>query len=155
VWKDGGSYDAVTCMFALHYFFQGEESARNAIEMAAVKLKEGGYFFGVLPDGKNVQDTIGPAMKPLSLKAMKLAPRWKGQATPFGSPYTCALTDTVTEVLIIQFQYSIWYSFVCLQLGLPYICTDSIDKRCHQISLLANLHQAESTDIVSERTRNF
>lgn len=31
-------------------------------------------------------------------KAMRLAPRWAGVPQPFGSPYTCALTDTVTEV---------------------------------------------------------
>ena len=50
-------------MFALHYFFSSERSARNAIEMAAANLKPGGYFFGVLPDGRNVLDTIGPSMK--------------------------------------------------------------------------------------------
>lgn len=64
VWLDErGPYDAVTCMFALHYFFSSQRSAENAIEMAAKNLKPGGYFFGVLPDGKNVSDTIGPSVK--------------------------------------------------------------------------------------------
>ena len=64
VWRDPkGPYDAVTCMFALHYFFHSEATARNAVAMAADNLKPGGYFFGVLPDGKNVQETIGPSME--------------------------------------------------------------------------------------------
>jgi mRNA capping enzyme len=50
-------------MFALHYFFSSESSARNAIKLAANNLKPGGYFFGVLPDGKNVMDTLGPTMQ--------------------------------------------------------------------------------------------
>lgn len=52
---DKGPYDAVTCMFALHYFFHSEKAAKNAIKMAAINLKPGGHFFGVLPDGRNVQ----------------------------------------------------------------------------------------------------
>ena len=55
-WRDDrGPYDAVTCMFALHYFFHSEAAADAAVKMAALNLKPGGYFFGVLPDGKNVQ----------------------------------------------------------------------------------------------------
>jgi SAM-dependent methyltransferase len=101
VWLDDrGPYDAVTCMFALHYFFHSEPSARNAIEMAARNLKPGGHFFGVLPDGKNVQEACknGNKMQPRIERAMRLVPRWSGIPQSFGSAYTCALTDTVTEV---------------------------------------------------------
>eukprot|EP00892_Ulva_mutabilis_P000157 jgi/Ulvmu1/10141/UM006_0095.1 len=97
VWAAGPLYDCVSCMFALHYFFHSKETARKTVEMAAKNLKEGGHFIGVLPNGRHVMDTIGPEMKPLTMKAMKLAPKWLGQAQSFGSPYTCALTDTVTE----------------------------------------------------------
>lgn len=99
VWEDeAGPYGAVTCMFALHYFFRSEESAMKAIAMAAKNLKRHGYFFGVLPDGKNVLNAIGESMKPKQFKAVRMAPRWVGVPQPFGSAYTCALTDTVTEV---------------------------------------------------------
>jgi SAM-dependent methyltransferase len=98
-WEDEkGPYDAVTCMFALHYFFRSEESARKALAMAARNLKPQGHFFGVLPDGRNVMNAIGESMKPKQYKAVRLAPRWPGDPQPFGSAYTCALTDTVTEV---------------------------------------------------------
>lgn len=99
VWVDEKApYDAVTCMFALHYFFRSEKSARNALEMAAKNLRPGGHFFGVLPDGKNVLNAIGEDMQPREWRAVRLAPRWQGVPRPFGSAYTCALTDTVTEV---------------------------------------------------------
>lgn len=98
VWAAGPPYDCVSCMFALHYFFHSEDTARRAVEMAAKNLKHGGHFIGVLPNARHVMDTIGPEMKPLHMKAMKLAPKWAGQPQTFGSAYTCALTDTVTEV---------------------------------------------------------
>lgn len=98
VWAAGPPYDCVSCMFALHYFFHSEATARKAVEMAAKNLKEGGHFIGVLPNARHVMDTIGPDMKPLDMRAMKLAPKWAGQPQTFGSPYTCALKDTVTEV---------------------------------------------------------
>lgn len=98
VWAAGPPYDCVSCMFALHYFFHSEATARKAVEMAAQNLKEGGHFIGVLPNARHIIDTIGHDMKPLDMKAMKLAPKWAGQPSTFGSAYTCALTDTVTEV---------------------------------------------------------
>ena len=55
-----------------------------------------------------VQDVIGPEMKPRALKAVKLAPRWAGAPKPFGSAYTCALTDTVTEVLARGLDSDCW-----------------------------------------------
>jgi SAM-dependent methyltransferase len=98
VWEAGEPYDAVTCMFALHYFFHSEETARKVIEMAARNLKPGGHFFGVLPNGKEILRVLGATMKPQKSKYFTLIPRWLGKPRPFGSPYNFAISDTVTQV---------------------------------------------------------
>jgi len=63
VWAAGPPYDCVSCMFALHYFFHSEDTARRAVEMAAKNLKHGGHFIGVLPNARHVMDTIGPDLR--------------------------------------------------------------------------------------------
>ncbi len=41
-WRDGGrQYDAVTCMFALHYFFASERSLQQMLHNVAINLKPG------------------------------------------------------------------------------------------------------------------
>ena len=52
------AFDAVTCMFALHYFFASETSLRHLLTTVAANLRPGGYFFGVGPDGACVQTAI-------------------------------------------------------------------------------------------------
>jgi SAM-dependent methyltransferase len=103
VWAAGpagedAAFDCVTCMFALHYFFHSKASAEAAIALAARNLRPGGHFVGVLPDGKQVVEALGAEMAPLQYKQLRLAPHWRGNPAPFGSAYTCALADTVTEV---------------------------------------------------------
>lgn len=42
-WKDAGrQYDAVTCMFALHYFFASERSLKQMLHNVSINLKPGG-----------------------------------------------------------------------------------------------------------------
>lgn len=102
VWKAGEPYDAVTCMFALHYFFQTEESATKAIQLASENLKEGGHFFGVLPSAQYIQeacrDHITGKLVAQNMKQFVLIPRWKGDPQPFGSGYNFTIKDTVTQV---------------------------------------------------------
>lgn len=111
MWSAGDPYDAVTCMFALHYFFQNEQSATKAIELAATNLKEGGHFFGVLPNGKYVQDACldyeTGKLKAQHRKQFVLIPQWKGDAAPFGSAYNFTIKDTVTQVRANRFIYSV------------------------------------------------
>jgi len=61
----------------------------------------GGYFFGTVPDGRMVQETIHKWGKwPRYDKPMlKLQACWEGDVNknPFGCGYTCAIGDTVTE----------------------------------------------------------
>ena len=52
--QEGGQFGAVSCMFALHYFFETEASLHNLLRTVAASLKPGGYFFGVMPDGARV-----------------------------------------------------------------------------------------------------
>jgi SAM-dependent methyltransferase len=91
-------YDAVSCMFAAHYFFSSEASARRFLTNVAAHLKPGGFFFGTVPSGRKVQAAIraGGTWPLLDAPALRLEARWSGEAAPFGSAYTCAIKDTVT-----------------------------------------------------------
>eukprot|EP00884_Botryococcus_braunii_P022897 jgi/Botrbrau1/9291/Bobra.0111s0016.1 len=51
-------YDAVTCMFAIHYFFVSEKAITMFLKNVSSNLREGGYFFGTCPEGKAVMKTI-------------------------------------------------------------------------------------------------
>jgi len=57
------SFDAVTCMFALHYFFASETALGHLLSTVAANLKPGGVFFGVCPDGTRVQSAIDESHK--------------------------------------------------------------------------------------------
>ena len=46
--------DGMTCMFALHYFFESKEMLDGLIENIGENLKIGGYFFGANFDGESV-----------------------------------------------------------------------------------------------------
>jgi mRNA (guanine-N7-)-methyltransferase len=91
-------FDAVTCMFAAHYFFSSEGAARRFLTNVAAHLKPGGFFFGTVPSGRKVQAAIraGGAWPLLDTPSLLLKARWRGEAAPFGSAYTCAIKDTVT-----------------------------------------------------------
>lgn len=93
--KDGTLYDAVTCMFALHYFFVSEKALRQFLHNVSINLKVGGYFFGTVPDGKSINQCV---MKSPVYKSpmLTIEARWKGMPATFGSPYICAIGDTVT-----------------------------------------------------------
>lgn len=116
-WKEPQQYDAVTCMFAIHYFFVSEAALRQLLQNVVSNLKDGGYFFGTVPDGKRVLSALNRRTHldcpMLSLSAQTFCeddacakrrsrPTDKcavhGQAAPaaFGSAYTCAIGDTVT-----------------------------------------------------------
>ena len=97
-WAEPPQHDAVSCMFAAHYFFSSEASARQFLANVAANLKPGGVFFGTVPSGKRVMAAIkaGGSWPLVETPALRLEARWKGQASPFGAAYTCAIGDTVT-----------------------------------------------------------
>lgn len=97
-WREPRQYDIATCMFALHYFFVSEAALFRFLKNVAINLKEGGYFVGTVPDGKRVNEYAvrlgnkGVFSSPL----LYIEAKWHGAPATFGSPYICAIGDTVT-----------------------------------------------------------
>jgi mRNA (guanine-N7-)-methyltransferase len=56
---EGGGFDIVACMFAMHYSFESEAKVRMMLRNVAGSLKKGGRFIGVVPNSdvctKNIQ----------------------------------------------------------------------------------------------------
>lgn len=42
-WREELQYDAITCMFAIHYFFQSEKAIKTFLHNVSINLKEGEY----------------------------------------------------------------------------------------------------------------
>jgi hypothetical protein len=59
--KGANGFDAVSCMFAVHYFFQTEEKLNGFLMNVSSNLKKGGIFFCTFMDGKKVEDAITSA----------------------------------------------------------------------------------------------
>ncbi|KAK9813088.1 hypothetical protein WJX72_008788 [[Myrmecia] bisecta] len=94
-------YDAVSCMFALHYFFETEASLHMFMRNVSRNLKDGGYFFGCVPDGRTVVSVLMDEKRVhgrdvYDHKMLRLEALWQGQAQSFGTKYLCAIGDTVT-----------------------------------------------------------
>jgi hypothetical protein len=53
-----GGADVVSCMFAIHYFFQNEEIFDGFLDNLRQTLKVGGYFIGCCFDGRAVFDLL-------------------------------------------------------------------------------------------------
>jgi mRNA (guanine-N7-)-methyltransferase len=49
-----GSFDVISCQFAMHYAFEDEESATGFMNNISLYLKPGGYFIATYPDGDNL-----------------------------------------------------------------------------------------------------
>ena len=53
-----GGFDAVSCQFSLHYFFENREKLETMLSNVSGALKENGYFFGTCFDGNMVNDFL-------------------------------------------------------------------------------------------------
>ena len=91
---DRGSYDAVTCFFALHYFMVTESAIGNLLLNASRNLKlgmpmlcatsvhrmlkSGGYFVCTCPDGKRVISALTQSTdrKKLQTPMLTIVPKW-------------------------------------------------------------------------------
>lgn len=89
-------YDAVTCMFAIHYFFATEQTLHCFLRNASAALADRGFFFGTCPDGKAVMAGVQKGGgQSLHLPMLRLTRMWEGkEPQPFGSKYTCHIADT-------------------------------------------------------------
>jgi len=110
-------FDVVTCMFAIHYFFVNVTAAKMFFKNVAAAIKPGGHFIATFPSGKQV-------LAALNLKdeyrspMLYLKKHWKGQPSVFGSPFTCAIADTVTsggqtgEDISGSFEYLVFFNVI-------------------------------------------
>lgn len=96
--REPRQYDIITCMFALHYFFVSEAALRQFLHNVSINLKDGGYFIGTVPDGKRVNEyAIRLGHRGIfSSPMLQIEAKWQGAPATFGSPYLCAIGDTVT-----------------------------------------------------------
>lgn len=94
-WRGAAPYDVATCMFALHYFFESEASAKTLLETVAANLRPGGVFVGIVPDGQQVNERIKHG--DYDNGALQVKALWQGKPACFGSAYTCSIAGTVTE----------------------------------------------------------
>lgn len=56
--KGALKFDAVTCMFAIHYFFKSEETLHGFLNNVASNLKKDGIFICTFMDGESVERLI-------------------------------------------------------------------------------------------------
>jgi len=57
--KGANKFDVVTCMFALHYFFESEEKLNGFLSNVSMNLKTGGTFISTFMDGNSVERALG------------------------------------------------------------------------------------------------
>ena len=99
---DVAPFDVCSCQFALHYSFNTEERAKQAMKNVSEALRPGGYFIGTLPDANVIvqklraapglefgNSVVNIAFGPES--ASKKFPSIR----PFGIEYVFCLNDAV------------------------------------------------------------
>jgi mRNA (guanine-N7-)-methyltransferase len=91
-------FDAVTCFFAIQYFFSGDGALHSLLGTVAANLRDGGVFFGTCPDAKRVAKLLGSS-KEHATQHVHLARTWHpaNSYAAFGSKYLMSIADTVTE----------------------------------------------------------
>lgn len=82
------TFDVVSCMFALHYFFESEDTASIMLANVSKHLAVGGTFVGIVPDGRCVCPMHNSVCK---IRVLDDEPRC------FGSAYEMSIEDTVTQ----------------------------------------------------------
>eukprot|EP00051_Salpingoeca_urceolata_P017546 m.240098 g.240098 ORF g.240098 m.240098 type:complete len:407 (-) comp18986_c1_seq1:2260-3480(-) len=92
-------FNTVSCMFAAHYFFASDTSLRNFLLNVACALEHGGFFYGVLPSGKRILETLS-RKEAYKSDLLHIRRKWPGHFDDFkavGSGYTFAILETVTN----------------------------------------------------------
>lgn len=95
-WTPPAEFDAASCFFALHYFFESKDTAQCFFENVAKALKPGGTFLCITASGRQVLERLKHA-DVLEDGVTRLEALWKGAPQCFGSGYTCSIQNTVTE----------------------------------------------------------
>ena len=110
------AFDAVGCMFCIHYFFGDEESARGIVRHIARLLRAGGVFVGCVPDAAAILRFLAEGSASAHLT---LTPHWPASSSSLAQPtygmaYTFDLQDTVTARTATGSQGSTEY-LVCFE----------------------------------------
>jgi hypothetical protein len=61
VGRGAEKFDAITCLFAIHYFFENKKKLEGFLENVGSNLKIGGLFMATFMDGKSVEQVIEDA----------------------------------------------------------------------------------------------
>ena len=87
-WRDPNpeKYDVVTCMFAIHYFFDTEKTVDDFFKTVSHHLKPEGYFIGTFPNAHRV----------VAFQDIKNHP-WVRIESLGQTSYRCTLRDTIVD----------------------------------------------------------
>lgn len=58
MWEKYGTFDNVSCQFALHYFCKDLETLNNFFYQLSKIMNNGGYFIGTVPDGQKISEIL-------------------------------------------------------------------------------------------------
>jgi len=90
-------YDAVSCMFCLHYAARDESSIHRLCQNVGQSLRVGGVFFGICADGDRILQTGTFAN---DLVDVRIPPHGDG---PWGRPYEFVLSDSIIAERNVEF----------------------------------------------------
>lgn len=85
-----GPFDVCSCQFALHYSFQSEARARQALINVSELLAPGGYFIGTIPDANVIVRKLraSPSLKFGNLVySIEFDPQFASKTFPKGNPF--------------------------------------------------------------------
>uniref|UniRef100_A0A6B2LA97 mRNA (guanine-N(7))-methyltransferase n=1 Tax=Arcella intermedia TaxID=1963864 RepID=A0A6B2LA97_9EUKA len=106
--EDVGRYEAISCMFALHYFFESESILDCFLRTVGRCLKRGGHFLGCCPDGARIAALLGD-QEHYEDSVVRLTKLWRGERSACGSAYGVSVLDTViegrSEEYLVDFEY--------------------------------------------------
>ena len=88
--KGNQEFDVVSCMFALHYFFESEQTFNTVIESIKNNLKPNGIFICILFDGELVKRRLTLSFNDQDHFNIKLIETLN---TPFGNTINVSIKD--------------------------------------------------------------
>ena len=100
--EDVAPFDVCSCQFALHYSFNSEVRARQAMRNVSEALRPGGYFIGTLPDANVIMQKLraapglefGNSVVNITFGPESVSKKFPS-IRPFGIEYAFCLKDAV------------------------------------------------------------
>lgn len=88
--KGNQEFDVVSCMFALHYFFESEQTFNTIVESIRINLKTGGVFLCTIFDGELVKKRLTLPFNDQEHFNIKLIHQ---TSSPFGNAINVSIKD--------------------------------------------------------------